>query len=51
MYETSPAPIASPLKAPWRRAWSRVSANVWLLGVTSLLTDVSSEMVTAVLPV
>lgn len=28
-----------------------VTRNVWLLGVTSLLTDVSSEMVVAVLPV
>src|SRR5688572_19529241 len=28
----------------------RISRNVWALGFTSLLTDVSSEMVTAVLP-
>jgi hypothetical protein len=28
----------------------RVSANVWGLGVTSLLTDISSEMITSVLP-
>ena len=28
----------------------RVPATVWLLGITSMLTDVSSEMVTAVLP-
>ncbi len=27
-----------------------VQRNVWLLGITSLLTDMSSEMVTAVLP-
>src|SRR5262245_32307045 len=31
------------------RAW-HVPANVWGLGVTSLLTDVSSEMVVSVLP-
>jgi MFS family permease len=33
-----------------RSAWHRVSRNVWSLGLTSLLTDVSSEMVTSVLP-
>ncbi len=32
-----------------RRVW-RVPANVWGLGVTSLLTDISSEMVVSVLP-
>lgn len=31
--------------------WSGVGPNVWFLGMTSLLTDVSSEMVAAVLPV
>jgi MFS family permease len=31
--------------APWR-----IPANVWALGVTSLLTDISSEMVVSVLP-
>lgn len=30
--------------------WPRVSRNVVLLGITSLLTDLSSEMVSAVLP-
>ena len=30
-------------------AW-RISANVWGLGVTSMLTDISSEMVVSVLP-
>jgi MFS family permease len=34
----------------WVRAWQSVSPNVWYLGVTSLLTDISSEMVTSVLP-
>jgi MFS family permease len=33
-----------------RGRWPRVTRNVWLLGVTSLLTDVSSEMFAAVLP-
>jgi len=32
------------------RRWSRVSRTVVLLGLTSLLTDVSSESLTAVLP-
>jgi MFS family permease len=32
-----------------REGW-RVPANVWGLGVTSLLTDVSSEMVVSILP-
>ena len=30
---------------------SGIAANVWFLGLTSLLTDVSSEMVTAILPI
>lgn len=33
-----------------RGGWRRVAPNVWALGVTSLLTDVSSEMVTSILP-
>jgi MFS family permease len=33
-----------------RRPWSSVPANVWCLGATSLLTDVSSEMVASILP-
>ena len=33
-----------------RRTWRRVAPNVWLLGATSLLTDVSSEMVASILP-
>ena len=32
------------------RRWSAVSRTVVLLGLTSLLTDVSSESLTAVLP-
>jgi MFS family permease len=38
------------LRAGFRRGWAGVGANVWFLGLTSLLTDVSSEMITAVLP-
>jgi nitrate/nitrite transporter NarK len=30
--------------------WRAVGANVWWLGLTSLVTDVSSEMVTSILP-
>jgi hypothetical protein len=30
--------------------WRRVSGNVVALGLVSLVTDISSEMVTAVLP-
>ena len=33
-----------------RRTWRRVAPNVWFLGITSLLTDVSSEMVASILP-
>jgi MFS family permease len=31
--------------------WAGIGPNVWLLGLTSLLTDASSELVTSVLPV
>ena len=37
-------------RAFWARAWHVVTPNVWALGVTSLLTDASSEMVVSVLP-
>jgi MFS family permease len=46
----------SVIDVPWtnRRFWMgahrSVPLNVWLLGLTSLLTDVSSEMVVSVLP-
>jgi MFS family permease len=46
----------SVVDVPWisRRFWAgigrRVPVNVWLLGLTSLLTDISSEMVVSVLP-
>jgi len=32
------------------RTWRRVTPNVWLIGVTSLLTDISSEMIASILP-
>jgi MFS family permease len=35
----------------WSRAWRLIAPNVWFLGITSLLTDVSSEMIASVLPV
>lgn len=33
------------------RSWFSVSRNVWALGVTSLFTDIASEMVGTVLPI
>lgn len=50
MYERTPAPTPS----GWRASptgWRAVSPTVWALGVTSLVTDISSEMITSVLPV
>lgn len=48
----SPAPgVEGPTRYRWFRSWFTVPPNVWYLGLTSLLTDVSSEMVTSVLPV
>lgn len=49
MYQQPPTP---PEIAPAarRRRWPRVPANIWAIGATSLLTDISSEMVTSVLP-
>lgn len=49
MYQQPPAPDDSAPPARHRR-WPRVPANVWAIGATSLLTDISSEMVTSVLP-
>jgi MFS family permease len=34
----------------FRRSWPRVSRNVLFLGLTSLFTDISSEMVSTILP-
>lgn len=39
------------LKGLQRGRWSGVGPNVFFLGLTSLLTDISSEMVTSVLPI
>jgi Na+/melibiose symporter-like transporter len=39
------ASVAAP-----RAGWRTVGPTVWLLGVTSLLTDVSSEMLTSIFP-
>lgn len=48
MYHQAPAPLASPQRVPG--GWRRVSATVWALGLTSFVTDISSEMITSVLP-
>jgi MFS family permease len=52
MYPTvrDPQVVASRDNTPGRARWARVSRNVLMLGLTSLFTDVSSEMLTAVLP-
>ena len=52
MYEfRSPLPARTSGRLAWRsHAWAGVRPTVWFLGLTSLLTDVSSEMVTSVLP-
>lgn len=47
---TSESPPARVEPAPRPRVWSGMPLNIWALGLTSLLTDVSSEMVTSVLP-
>jgi MFS family permease len=52
VYELNSTVDGVTVKRAWRQlAWSRVSANVWYLGFTSLLTDVSSEMIASILPV
>src|SRR5262245_4652265 len=50
MYEQPPAPDGTPWRVPRVSRWPLASANVWAIGLTSLLTDVSSEMITSVLP-
>ncbi len=53
MYPHSPipSPQGDRVETPGHRAgWLTVSRNVWFLGLTSLLTDISSEMITAILP-
>lgn len=52
MYLPDLAPTANePAGARRARAWKPVAPTVWYLGITSLLTDLSSEMVASVLPV
>lgn len=41
----------SPRDLPWRGALRRMPPGVWVLGFVSLLMDVSSEMIHALLPV
>lgn len=50
MYQQAPPPGETAWQAP-RRGWRGVSSTVWALGLTSFLTDISSEMITSVLPV
>jgi MFS family permease len=47
MYQLDPKSLRS---LRWRR-WSGIGSNVFFLGITSMLTDVSSEMVTSILPI
>jgi MFS family permease len=47
---TPPTITPPPGTVPERRGWLRVGPNVFFLGLTSLVTDVSSEMVAAILP-
>lgn len=52
MYQPERTPVGVSVAhwRSWQHAWRSVSPNVWFLGLTSLLTDVSSEMVASVLP-
>lgn len=51
VYEPQAPPVGV-ATVPWRiRDRPRIPANVWFLGFTSLLTDISSEMVASVLPI
>ena len=52
MYQSEGARVVVPWaeRRFWSRAWQVVAPNVWFLGITSLLTDISSEMVASVLP-
>jgi MFS family permease len=47
MYPLDP----KPLQGLQQGRWSGVGPNVYFLGLTSLLTDISSEMVTSILPI
>src|SRR5919106_2321977 len=50
MYQAEPAERQASVVELARRGRLQVSRNVWFLGLTSLFTDVSSEMVASVLP-
>src|SRR5664279_374806 len=51
VYPSLRTPASEDAPTPLRRGWFRVGGNVVALGTTSLLTDISSEMVNAILPV
>ena len=51
VYPSLRTPTSHDAPAPPRRGWFRVGGNIYALGMTSLLTDVSSEMVNAILPI
>jgi Major Facilitator Superfamily len=52
VYQLNSMPGGISLKAAWRQAsWLSLSANIWYLGATSLITDISSEMITSILPI
>jgi MFS family permease len=46
-----PAELAADEQTDTRRVWRRLPAGIWALGFVSLLMDVSSEMIHALLPV
>lgn len=52
MYRPTTDPRVAPPRVPRARRSGRrtVAPNVWFLGLTSLVTDVASEMVTSILP-
>lgn len=51
VYQPEPPRALAPGVVPTSpRTWRSVPPNVWYLGATSLLTDLSSEMVASVLP-
>jgi MFS family permease len=51
VYPSLRTPALDDAPALPRRGWFRVGGNVFAIGMTSLLTDVSSEMVNAILPI
>jgi MFS family permease len=51
VYPSLRTPALDDAPARPRRGWFRVGGNVIAIGMTSLLTDVSSEMVNAILPI